>query len=191
MLLRSYSYSQVLFIISAAAFDSASPNDGVTHFLELHSSPPPHPYTEEMKRFHSKWGHGHSGYIGVVTPLKRKAGQAGVLGPGIQGRCPPFIYSSDSKSCFATVAWGCINSLNLKPLPMSFWEACPHPGLKGLRTTSEFQTVSQAQGRHRERHRDPLLNPCLCLSCVPARFAVPAREQHFICTIKHENLFHS
>ena len=127
----------------------------------------------------------------MVTPLKRKAGQVGVLGPGSQGRCPPFIYSSDSKSCFATVAWGCINSLNLKPLPMSFWEACPHPGLKGLRTTSEFQTVSQAQGLHRERHRDPLLNPCLCLSCVPARFAVPAREQHFVCTIKHENLFHS
>lgn len=117
-------------------------------------------------------------------PLKRKAGQVGVLRPGSQGRCSPFIYSSDSKSCFATVACGLYKQLESQTTTYVF--------LGGLSTPrpqrSEEPPVSFSQpgpgtppGEASGPSAKPVFVPQLCSSQVCGS---PTREQHFIYTIK-------
>lgn len=159
-----------------------------------------------MERLRSRWGHGTRGRASEVASLRRRAGTRE------PGHVPPLLYGPSSshwvvmacggegtKQGFppsspllalkaAVLLWhvGCINSLNLKPLPMPFWDACPHPGLKSLRNR-QWLPDSQpgprtSQGEASGPSAKPVFVPQLCASQECGSHTT--REQHFIYTVK-------
>ena len=88
----------------------------------------------------------------------------------------------------ALLLWhvGCINSLNLKPLPVSFWDACPHPGLKNLRNRQWVPDSRPGPRTSLGEASGPSAKPVF----VPQLYASQgcgshtAREQHSIYTMK-------